>query len=118
LPMFNNYESEYIDEPLFYYLVNVNSVSLSALSENINKIHRQMDDYKEILCNVVESNDFKNKKHLLKVIEQKYICVNLEYAKSNENEEKIEYYQRLYDEFVLDNNLYGQEIEKIINRQK
>ncbi|MCL1839707.1 polysaccharide pyruvyl transferase family protein [Candidatus Saccharibacteria bacterium] len=120
LPMFYNFESHYIDQSLFYCLVNPNSVSRDVLN-NKRKIHNQLGQYEAILNNVVDKMNPKNKKYLMKLIKQKYIVMNLDWAKTNGDEVSIKKYQGLFDKYVADDNIYQKEIDKIdesVNKSK
>ena len=49
LPMFDRYDSDYIDDPLFYFVYRKDSVSNITTHQSIEKQLAQMDEYEKIL---------------------------------------------------------------------
>jgi glycosyltransferase involved in cell wall biosynthesis/polysaccharide pyruvyl transferase WcaK-like protein len=118
LPMFYNFEAFYVNEPLFYFVKRSSSISNESTSSNDGQIHKQMDQYKEILENIIEKLNPNDKNYLLKLIKQKYIVRNLEWAKAGGNGGRIKYYQKLFDKYVVNDNVYEQELAKIDKKVK
>ena len=113
LPMFYNFEACHIDDKLFYFLINPNSVSKDVFNGDKSRIHRQLGEYEAILKNVIEEMGPKNKTYLFKLVKQKYITTNLIWAKQNEDDERVKKYETLFDKYVADDNVYQKEVDKI-----
>lgn len=95
LPMFFNYEADYIDEPLFYFVERKDSVSNIVYHQSFEALLLHLDEHKKILLETIKhlpvnQIDYSNK------IEVKYIKRKLHIASDYQNEKAVvEYYQLL-----------------------
>lgn len=114
LPMLYNFEAHYIPDVLFYFVVRDSSVSHQVLIKDNNFfLFHQFDEYEKILYETLQKMNIPNKKTLLKIIEQKYICLKLNYAKNLNNQNEIDIYTKLFNEKVKPNNLYERALNNI-----
>ncbi len=114
LPLLNKYDAYYIPNHLFYFVIRDDSESHQNRKEGDNSmLFCQLDGYKQILEHIINELNLENKEELKTIINQKYICKKLEFAKATNNEKDIEYYTALYEKEVKPNNLYQRALDNI-----
>ncbi|MBR5369888.1 MAG: glycosyltransferase family 2 protein [Bacilli bacterium] len=113
LPMFYNYESDYINTPGIYFVTRSTSLSRNYKNEKPGRLYEMYDEYKKIILTTLKKMKLDNYDYLEELVNQKYIVKKLEYAKEMNLKDDIDYYEKEYKTKVMKNNIYEQEIKKV-----
>ena len=113
LPMFYNFKAKYINKPGCFFVERSTSLSRNYKNEKVGKLYEIYDEHKKIILKTLKTMNIENYDYYKKLIDQKYIVKKLEYAKSINVKNDVDYYEKLYAKDVMYDNIYESEIRKI-----
>lgn len=113
LPMFYNFKAKYINKPGCFFVERSTSLLRNYKNEKVGKLYEIYDEHKKIILKTLKTMNIENYDYYKKLIDQKYIVKKLEYAKSINVKNDVDYYEKLYAKDVMYDNIYESEIRKI-----
>ncbi len=112
LPMFYNYDSYFIDKPMFYFVVREDSISHSASQRGLLAQIDQIDECERIEEITIKSMHIPEEKQCLDIIHKQYSLIRFWLADKYRNKEVL---MKEY-EVLKTNGWTNQEIEKVFSR--
>ena len=116
LPVFYANKSYYIDEPMFYFVSRKDSISGQYVNNNPRKMYELYEEHEKILSKVINAMEIEDEGYYLKLIKQKYIIRNWEYAKIIDDHVGTDSFERQYKEKVLTDNIFDEECKRVLNK--
>lgn len=89
LPMLNSYESDYIHEPMFYFVRRMDSVSNIASSKGFGAQYAQLEEYEIILNKTISRLNVNVEKYKF-LINRKYARIKFIIASTTKDKELLE----------------------------
>lgn len=113
LPLFYKFKSGFIEEPLYYVVRDLNSVSRCAYKKGFDAVIKQKNEYQHILNNVIDEIDFDDsflRDKYQSLIKEKYARMRMQvaynYKKSDVVENEYKYLKSINAITIKDFILY------------